>query len=152
MEMEYSFSSLSRIFIILIGFIIVFIFPYGYHVDNGPGPNGFMAITWELPETENSILLLSALEYFIYYLYRLVVLYAIWKFSLGEMKTKRLIRHGLIAELIPILISIPGVWYLSSDGEGFIPVMIPIPFLLLFTILLAVYKYRTDTPHNSTRT
>lgn len=144
MESSSLFSHRMRIFIIIIGIIIVFIFPYGYHVDLGPGPNGLMAITWELPETQSAILPFSALEYFIYYLYRLVVLNAIWKFSFGKMKTKRLLRHGLIAELIPILISIPGALYLNSEGENYIPIMIPIPFLLLFTILLALYKYRVE--------
>ena len=143
MEGEISFSSQKRVVIFIIGIIIVFIFPYGYHVDLGPGPNGLMAITWEFPETQNSILLFSALEYFIYYLYRLVVLNAIWKFSRGQMTWKRLIRHGLIAELIPVLISIPGALYLNSDGENYIPIMIPIPFLLLFTVLLVIYKRKS---------
>lgn len=143
MEGEISFSSRKRVVIFIIGIIIVFIFPYGYHVDLGPGPNGLMAITWEFPETQNSILLFSALEYFIYYLYRLVVLNAIWKFSRGQMTWKRLIRHGLIAELIPVLISIPGALYLNSDGENYIPIMIPIPFLLLFTVLLVIYKRKS---------
>jgi len=126
---------------IVIAFIIVFIFPYGYHVDLvdlGPGPNGFMAITWEFPENRG-IMLFTALEYFPYYLYRLVVLYAIWKFSLGETKPKRLMIHGLVSELIPIFISIPGVSFLNSDGENFIPLMIPIPFLLLYCIVLVFY-------------
>lgn len=128
----------------VIGIIIVFIFPYGYHIDLGPGPNGFMAILWELPEFQilpqyPGIMPLTALEYFIYYLYRLVVLNAIWKFSLGKMKPKRLMFHGLVSELIPILISIPGVLYLDPSGHNYIPIMIPIPFLLLYCSLLVLY-------------
>ncbi len=140
-----SFTSGIMSIIIVLAIIVVFIFPYGYHVDLGPGPGGFMAITWELPEFQilpeyPGIMPFTALEYFIYYLYRLVVLNAIWKFSLGKIKSKRLMTHGLVSELIPILISIPGALFLNSEGENFIPIMIPIPFLLLFCALLTLYK------------
>jgi len=140
MEIENERATVGiRNVIIIIAAIIVFIFPYGYLVDLGPGPNGFMAITWGLPESRG-ITLFTALEYFfIYFLYRLVVLNAIWKFSLGETKPKRLMIHGLVSELIPILISIPGFLFLNSDGENLIPIMIPIPFLLLYCIVLVLY-------------
>ena len=79
---DSSFTSRIRIILIVIAIIVVFILPYGYHVDLGPGPNGFMAITWKLPEFQilpefPGIMVLTSLEYFIYYLYRLVVLNAI---------------------------------------------------------------------------
>ena len=138
METKSSFTSGIRLVMIAIAILVVFILPYGYHVDTGPGPNGFMAITWELPEFQN-MMILTALEYFIYYLYRLVVLNAIWKFSLGKMRAKRLMFHGLVSELIPILISIPGVLPLNPSGDPYIPIMIPIPFLLLYCALLVLY-------------
>ena len=146
METNSLFTSSIRIAIIVIGIIVVFTLPYGYYVDLGPGPNGFMAILWELPEFQ-ILMLLTALEYFIYYLYRLVVLRVIWKFSLGKIRPKRLVFHGLVSELIPILISIPGVLFLSSEGENYIPIMIPIPFLLLYCALLVLYvlKRRNET-------
>ncbi len=64
---------------IVIAIIIVFISPYGYMIDLEPGPNGFMAILWELPDRQivpeyPGIMFLTALEYFIYYLYRLAML------------------------------------------------------------------------------
>lgn len=138
METNPSFTSGIRMVMIVIAIIVVFIFPYGYHVDLGPGPNGLMAIAWEFPETYG-LMILTALEYFIYYLYRLVVLQAIWKFSLGKMKPKRLMFHGLLSEFIPLLISIPGVLFLNSEGENYIPIMIPIPILLLYCALLVFY-------------
>ncbi len=145
MSVKSSFSSRIRILVVLIGIIIVFIFPYGYHIDLGPGPNGFMAILWELPEFQvlpeyPGIMPLTALDFFIYYLYRLVVLYAIWKYSLGEMDSKRLVRYGIISELIPVLISIPGMLILDPSGHNYIPIMVPIPFLLLYCLLLARIK------------
>jgi len=108
MEHNYSFSSGIRIVMMVIAIIVVFILPYGYKIDLGPGPNGFMAILWELPDIQifpeyPGIMFLTALEYFfIYYLYRLVVLNAIWKFSLEKMKPKGLMFHGLVSELIQI--------------------------------------------------
>lgn len=144
MKADSSLKSPVRLIIIILGIVIVFILPYGYHVDLGPGPSGFMAITWELPEFPvyqdySGIMLLTSLEYFIYYLYRLVVLYAIWKTSLGLMKPKRLVTHGLASELVPVLISIPGALFLNSEGENYIPIMIPIPFLFLYCVFLALY-------------
>ncbi len=129
---------------IAIGIIVVFLFPYGYHIDLGIGPSGFMAILWELPEFQvlpeyPGIMPLTALDFFIYYLYRLVVLYAIWKLTLGLMKPKRLMFHALISELIPILISIPGVLFLDPSGHNYIPIMIPLPFLLIYCTLLTLY-------------
>jgi hypothetical protein len=138
MKTNNPFSSHLRVIVILIGILVVFVLPYGYHVDLGPGPNGLMAILWESPEGYG-LMFLSALEYFIYYLYRLVVLNGIWKFSLGRMKARRLLVHGLISELIPILISIPGLLILSPEGENYIPIMIPIPFLMLYCTILVLY-------------
>ena len=135
--MSVSSSNLysRKIIILLVGIIVVFIFPYGYHIDNGPGPNGIMAITWELPMGRH-LTILSALEYFIYYLYRFVVLFAIWKLLIGKISQKRVMLHGWISEFIPVLISIPGILFLNAEGEGYIPIMIPIPFLLIYVIVL----------------
>jgi hypothetical protein len=126
-----SLPSGMRTIMILVGILVVFVLPYGYHVDLGPGPNGFMAISWELP-MNGHLMPFSALEYFIYYLYRLVVLRAIWRLSLGKIGPKRVMFHGLIAEHIPIRISIPGMLFLNTDGENYIPIMIPLPFLLIY--------------------
>jgi hypothetical protein len=129
-------SSRIRTMMILIGMIVVFILPYGYHVDIGPGPSGFMAITWDLPQNGRINLFYPALKYFPYYIYRFVVLYAIWKQSLVKIKSKRVLLHALISELIPILFSIPGALFLNSEGENVIPIIVPLPFLLAYVILL----------------
>ncbi|MCK5390704.1 MAG: hypothetical protein KAJ36_09445 [Candidatus Thorarchaeota archaeon] len=127
-----------KLILIIITVIIVFMVPYGYHVDVGPGPNGLMAITWELPETYG-LMILSALEYFIYYLYRLVVLRGMWRLLNGAISSRRFMVHGLVSEIIPLLISIPGVLFLSSEGENYIPIMIPIPILLLYCGFVVIY-------------
>ncbi|MGY5880137.1 MAG: hypothetical protein RTV31_07800 [Candidatus Thorarchaeota archaeon] len=131
-------SQRIKLILVIITVIIVFVVPYGYHIDIGPGPNGLMAIVWELPETYG-LMILTALEYFIYYLYRIVVLRGMWKLLNGEMSSKRLLGHGLLCEIIPILISIPAVLLLSPEGENYIPIMIPIPILLLYCGLVLIY-------------
>ena len=43
---------------------------------------------------------------------------------------------GIIGELIPLLISIPGVLILNEDGENYIPIMISIPSFLIFHLFV----------------
>lgn len=143
-DSEARLSARARTSMISIAAIIVFLLPYGYLIDLGPGPNGFWAILWERPEfvSGTQLFWFEAFEYFIYYIYRLVVLNALWKYSLGKMTPRRLLRHGIISELIPILISIPGVLILDESGHNYIPIMIPIPFLLLYCVLVVLYIHK----------
>ena len=139
MSTQTSSDSVIRYTVVGICTVIVFVLPYGYHVDLGPGPNGLMAILWEYPEGVG-FLPLSALEYFIYYLYRIVVLRAVWRFMSDKMTASRMMTHAVLAELIPVFISIPGALFLNAEGENYIPIMIPIPVLLLFCIVLLAFR------------
>ena len=136
-----------RRIVMIITIIIVFVFPYGFHIDLGVGPSGVMAILWEYREFQVAaglpdILFLTALEYFIYYLYRFVVLYVVWKFTLGKQEPKKVIFHGFLCELILLVIDIPAVLFREpGTGHNYIPIMIPIPFLLIYCIILAYYSY-----------
>ena len=43
----------KQVVIIILGILsilIVFFVPYGYHIDNGPGPNMLMAVFWDNSE------------------------------------------------------------------------------------------------------
>ncbi|MFX1286030.1 MAG: hypothetical protein ACFFB5_20470 [Promethearchaeota archaeon] len=149
-SLDFANSKLNpriRIIMMTIAIIIVFVFPYGIHIDLGVGPSGVMAILWEYREFQVAAgdpdtLFLTALEYFIYYLYRFVVLYMIWKYTLGKEQPKKVIFHGLICELISLLIDIPAVLFREpGTGHNYIPIMIPIPFLLIYCIILAYYDY-----------
>ena len=142
--------------VIIITIVIVFVFPYGFHIDLGVGPSGVMAILWEYREFQVAaglpdILFLTALEYFIYYLYRFVVLYMIWKYTLGKEKPKKVIIHGLTGELILLVIDIPAVLFREpGTGHNYIPIMIPIPFLLIYCIKLVYLSYyRKNTEKRS---
>ncbi|MFW9995087.1 MAG: hypothetical protein ACFFD4_23820 [Candidatus Odinarchaeota archaeon] len=148
-ETSSGLSPRTRSVIITAAAIIVLFLPYGYQIDIGPGPNGFMAILWELKEFRvvgqgmPGIEFLTALEYFIYYLYRFVVLHAIWKYSTGKEKPGKLVIHGFIGELIPLLIDIPAVLILEpGTGHNYIPIMVPIPFLFIYCLVLVLFDYK----------
>ncbi len=61
---------------------------------------------------------------------------------MDKVSIKRTVIMGVISELIPLLISIPGVLILNQDGENYIPIMISIPILLVFH-LSVVYIFRS---------
>lgn len=126
----------KQVVIIILGIfsiLIVFFAPYGYAIDNGPGPNMLMAFLWDNSEYYG-FRLLESLEYFPYYLMRIVVLYELLKFFQEKASKKKVIISGIICELIPLLLSIPGALFLSPEGEGYIPIMFSIPILLLFVV------------------
>ncbi|MEE9378635.1 MAG: hypothetical protein V3V33_11450 [Candidatus Lokiarchaeia archaeon] len=131
----------KRIIIIVLGIlsiIIVFFAPYGYHIDIGPGLDNLMAIVWNISEYFG-FQILESLEYVPYYFFRIVVLYEIFRFFQEKISRKRLVLMGIICELIPLLVSIPGVIFLNSEGENYIPIMISIPTLLIFDIILVQF-------------
>ena len=126
--------------------LIVLIAPYGYHIDLGPGPNGIFAIIWDI-QVYYGFQIFESLEYFPYYIFRFVVLYEVFKFFREKISKKRFLIFGFIAEMIPLLISIPGVLFLSPEGENYIPIMISIPTLLLFCIVI-VYFWSFNNENN----
>lgn len=63
----------------ILSIIIVFFAPYGYHIDIGPGPDNLLAIVWDISEYFG-FQILESLEYFPYYIFRIVVLYEIVRF------------------------------------------------------------------------
>lgn len=134
MSATFTSPTPTRTIMILLGLIVVFVLPYGFHIDIGPGPNGMMAITWEFP-VGSSFMLFTALEYYIYYFYRFVVLYKIWKLLMGSTTPKRVILHATISESIPIIISVIAILFLRE----YIPIMIPLPFLLVYVLLIINY-------------
>ncbi|MFX1569133.1 MAG: hypothetical protein ACFFCV_12280 [Promethearchaeota archaeon] len=115
----------------LVSLVIVLLTPYGFHIDLGPGPNGLMAILWEYWDF-SIIRWFTVLEYFPYYFFRFIVIYYLLKYIMDKATLKKTIIMGIISELIPLLISIPGVLILNQDGENYIPIMISIPILLIF--------------------
>ncbi len=129
----------KKFIIIILGIlsiIIVFLAPYGYHIDLGPGPNSITAMIWEY-STYYSFRYLSPLRYYVqFYIFRIVVLYYIFRFLQEKVSIKRVIIVGIISEVIPLILSIPGALILNSEGDNLMPIVISIPILLLFNVLV----------------
>ena len=137
---------LIDLFIIIISILIVLLAPFGYHIDLGPGPNSITAIFWDY-STYYSFRYLVALRYYVeFYFFRFAVLYGIVRFLQGKMSKKWLTILALIAELIPLIISIPASLILNSEGENLSPIIISIPILLIFVIIVAYFfpKLKTE--------
>lgn len=119
----------------IITLLIVLLTPYGFHIDLGPGPNSIMAILWDYWDL-GIFRWFEVFEYFPYYIFRFIAFFSIMRFLMGKVTKKKAIIMVIVSELIPLLISIPGVLYLSPDGENYIPIMISIPILLLYNLIL----------------
>ncbi len=136
--MIFKLKKRIQIIFVVIFILIVLIAPYGYHIDLGPGPNGIFAILWDI-QVYYGFQILESLEYFPYYIFRFVVLYEVFRFFKEKISKKRFLLFGFISDMIPLLLSIPGVLFLSPEGENYIPIMISIPILLAFCIVVAYF-------------
>ena len=126
----------------LLSIIIVFIVPFGYHVDLGPGPNSIIAMIWEVPlePAWYSIRFFSALRYRIEYcFFRFFFFLEIFLYFKGKFNKIRFILVGIVSEIIPLIISIPAMFILNSQGDNLIPIIIPIPLLLIFDLILVPF-------------
>jgi len=130
-------KNLINFIIIIISILIVLLAPFGYHVDLGPGPNTITAILWEY-SANRPFRYLVALQYYTeFYIFRIVILFAIILFLVEKLSRKWLIILGVIGELIPLVLSIPASLILNSDGDNLSPIIISIPLLLVFVIVIA---------------
>ena len=127
--------------------LVVFLLPFGVHIDLGPGPNSLISMVWEIPfePAWYSIRFFSALQFFPEFcLFRLVFMLEIVLFFIGKYSKKRVFLIGLICELIPLLLSIPAMFILNSQGENLEPIIFPLPILLLFALTLIFFINRFD--------
>jgi hypothetical protein len=135
--MTFKRKNLINLFIIIVSILIILLAPYGYHIDLGPGTNSIIAMLWDY-STYYSFRYLVTLRYYVeFYFFRFAVLYGIVRFLQGKMSKKWLIILALIAELIPLILSIPASLILNSEGENMSPIVISIPILLVFVIIIA---------------
>jgi len=140
-------SLLSSILIGISSIIIVFFLPFGIHIDLGPGPNSLISMVWEIPFTPAwySIRFFSAFQFFlIYCFFRLFFLLEIFLFFLGKFNKIRFFLIGLMSELIPLILSIPAMLILNSQGENLTPIIFPVPLLLIFDLTLITFINRFD--------
>jgi multisubunit Na+/H+ antiporter MnhF subunit len=147
--MRFDRKDFVKIILGVLSIFIVLFAPYGYHIHLNPGPNSITAMIWEY-STSYSFRYFSPLGYYIeFYIFRIVVLYYIFRFLLGKTVKKRLIIMSIINEIIPLILSIPGALIVNSEGEYLRPIIISIPILLLFNLFI-VYTYpRLVAKYNS---
>jgi hypothetical protein len=123
-------------FITFLTIIIVFLVPFGYHIDLGPGPNTIIAIIWDYSQEYGFRYFVTLRYYFEFYIFRIVLLFVLLGFLFGKISKKWIIITAGIAELIPMVLSIPASIFLNSQGENTSPIIIPIPILLVFILIL----------------
>ena len=139
---------MKRYLSIIIGILtilIVFLLPFGIHIDLGPGPNSLISMVWEIPfePAWYSIRYFSAFQYYIIYcFFRLFFLLDIFLLFIGKFNKIRLFLIGFISEIIPLIISIPSMFILNSQGENLNPIIFPIPFLMIFDLILILLANR----------
>ncbi|MHA2037500.1 MAG: hypothetical protein ACW98X_13780 [Promethearchaeota archaeon] len=139
--MPLSNQRLKIIIIGILSILVVFFLPFGYHVDLGPGPDGLISMVWDVPLEPSwyTIRFFIAFQYlFAYCFFRLFFLLEIFLFFIGKFNKIRFILVGVISEIIPLMISIPALFILNSEGENLIHIIWPLPFLLIFDILLVL--------------
>lgn len=132
---------ISSIIIVILSVLIVFVLPFGIHLDLGPGPNSLISMVWEIPldPAWYTIRFFSAFRYyFSYCFFRLFFLLEIILLIFNKYNRIRFILIGAISELIPLLLSIPALYILNSQGNNMFPIIFPIPFLFIFDIFLAL--------------
>lgn len=125
--------------------LIVFLLPFGIHIDLGPGPNTLISMVWEIPfePAWYSIRYFSAFHYYLVYcFFRIFFVLDIFLLLIGKFNKKRLILISIISEIIPLMISIPSMFILNSHGENINPIIFPIPFLMIFGLILILSANR----------
>jgi hypothetical protein len=129
------------IIILILSILILFVLPFGIHLDLGPGPNTLISMVWEIPfdHAWYTIRFFSAFQYyFSYCFFRLFFLLEIILLIFNKYNRIRFILIGIISELIPLLLSIPALYILNSQGNNMFPIIFPIPILFTFDILLVL--------------
>jgi len=139
---------MKRYLLIIIGILtilIVFLLPFGIHIDLGPGPNSLVSMVWEIPfePAWYSIRYFSAFQYYLVYcFFRVFFVLDIFLLFIGKFNKKRFLLIGIISEIIPLMISIPSMFILNSQGENLIPIIFPLPFLMSFDLILILVANR----------
>ena len=137
--MTFKNQKFLLIFIGILSIIIVFVVPFGYHVDLGPGPDTLLAMIWEVPLEPAMYIIrfFSAFQYRIEYcFFRFFFILEIILLYFGKFNRIRFILVGVISELIPLILSIPASFILNEQGDNLIPIIWPLPFLLIFDLIL----------------
>ena len=124
----------------ILAILIVFFLPFGFMIDLAPqGPNSIVSMIWEiqLRPTGYSVRFFSAFRYYFEYcFFRLFFLLDVFLLLHGKYNKKRFLVIGIISEIIPLTLAIPSMFILNEHGDNLHPIIFPIPFLLIFDMIL----------------
>jgi hypothetical protein len=124
---------------------LVFLLPFGYGLDLGPGPDYVRALLWEYIDAPwfSGFRIVSAgtfLTSLLYTLPRFIFLYQMIRYYLNKTTRKSLILAGIASELFPPFVSAVRIvgWLLGWTqpppplSDHWFPIYVPIPLLLIF--------------------
>ena len=123
----------------ILAILIVFFLPFGIMIDLGPGPNSIVSMIWEIPlrPAWYSVRFFSAFQYYFgYCFFRLFFLLDVFLLLNGKYNKTRFFVIGIISEIIPLTQAILAMFIRNPHGDNLYPIIFPIPFLLIFDIIL----------------
>jgi len=125
--------------------------PFGYRLDLGPGSDGIRAVVWEYLDAPwfsgiRFVRLGQMLEAIIYTLPTYLFVYQVYHLYFGEVNPKRIVATGILSAVFPGIISLLRIlgwvqgWTQPPPplSDPYFPIFIPLPSLLLFSLLLIV--------------
>jgi hypothetical protein len=139
------------VLILLVSILIIFFLPFGIHIDLGPGPIALISMIWEIPlqPAWYTIRFFSAFQYFfVFCFFRFFFLLEIILLLFNKYNKIRFILIGVISELIPLVLSIPALYILNSQGDNLLPIILPIPILLIYDLILALFLSKKRNINN----
>jgi hypothetical protein len=129
--------------------ILVFLLPFGYGLDLGPGPDCVRALIWEYIDAPwfsgfRIVSMGTFLTSLLYAFPRFIFLYQIIRYYLNRTSRRPLILMGVASELFPPLLSAVRTvgWLLGWTqpppplSDHWFPIYVPIPLLLILSLVL----------------
>ena len=131
--------------------VLVFVLPFGYGLDLGPGPDNIRALAWEYMDAPwfsgfRIVPIGTFLGSLPYTFTRFILLCFIIRYCLGKASRKAVIIAGIVNELFPMAVSgvlIAG-WLLGWTqppppiSDHWFPIYISIPLLFIFTLIFVL--------------
>jgi hypothetical protein len=121
--------------------VLATILPFAYRIDIGPGPDSIRAMFWDYIESEwfSGFRLWNPLDALPYTFLRFVFAVYFVRFCLGTTTARKTILAGILAELQPIIVSAPQIYFIDWTGDPLVPLYIPIPIMLTLGIILVLF-------------
>ncbi|MFW9962359.1 MAG: hypothetical protein ACFFCX_02255 [Candidatus Sifarchaeia archaeon] len=144
MSKATSERSLFLFIIAAIMIILALVLPFAHRVDIGPGPDSIRAMTWDYIESTwySGFRFWNPLDTLPYTILRLVFAMYLARLCVGITTAKKTILVGLLAELEPIIVSAPLVYFIDWSGDPLVPLYIPIPIMLILGIIIVLILKR----------